>query len=571
MPTESLHTITVTNASGVPQAGKHVYCFKTATPPRDVGSWYKFDDLTNGDYEIDIEHANLKDNLEGYDFGIWDAEPNEATLIAYSAPNGLRNKPLLQVTWIVLVQAHLDAKNNPHETDWDGIVAETTGIHASATLANLNKLFSGAQVTTHYHKPAAGNVSQVDTDGYYEDPNGGKQVEHSLKQIGDWLKTVPGVPENLAVTLIVRPTLYAKLVITWDAVGGATSYDVKITFGGVAEIFPTTNNKYTHYIDSNGTYTISIRSRSIIGHSAWIETPAVIVVDELAPEGITIASVIGGVIEAIKPHSSLKSAMVHIANTGIAWENVRIINANGHYDELQAAVDNMGDITSMLCVIPHGSISGALSIPSGKMVGIVGYGAGVSEWMITGEVSGRIPYIGNIKLRSTYGNATNLLQPQGGIMVMENLHIYDGLSVDYCSDNFLKYVDDAALLIRNCYIDVYKKFLYVDDLSGNPVISIRGCYIRSRIDNCIYFYHGTGTKCKGYVNHSTLVTEDTGSPKKCIASNSNVNVCQIGHLSYAVAPEAANLTLKLGAAQNQTCTLIAEDDLFIDVYPSVEA
>ena len=143
---ESLHNLIGTT-------GKYVYVFKTATPPRVLNSWLQATEIgTTGKYQIDIEHTNLIDSLTGYDVGIWDTAPSEATLTDYSAPDGLRNMPLSQVSWLVDVSNHFGSTANPHSTDIPKAITATSGADAALTLANLNKLVSFYHPIFQFHQ-----------------------------------------------------------------------------------------------------------------------------------------------------------------------------------------------------------------------------------------------------------------------------------------------------------------------------------------------------------------------------------------------------------------------------------
>ena len=253
--------------------GKYVYVFKTATPPRVLNSWLQATEIgTTGKYQIDIEHTNLIDSLEGYDVGIWDTAPSEATLTDYSAPDGLRNMPLSQVSWLVAVSNHFGSSANPHSTDIPKAITATSGADAALTLANLNKLVNKSNCDAlHIHGGAnqASNITLVDDGGYWT----ATEVEALSQEIGEKILEVPAVPTGLDVTHIVRAGLYARLIISWTSVSGVL-WDVNVSKAGVfiGDKLFTSLNHWQLTVHEDGTYDVQVRARSFLGKSEWCAT-----------------------------------------------------------------------------------------------------------------------------------------------------------------------------------------------------------------------------------------------------------------------------------------------------------
>lgn len=292
------------------------------------------------------------------------------------------------------------------------------------------------------------------------------------------------------------------------------------------------------------------------------------------PKGIT--AVESEMADARGTHSTVGARITAILGAGVDWKYVRIVakDDTGHFSTIQAAVDsipaNNSNVSWLIYIMPGVYIENInlnRSQSNNMSISFIGLGRVVIKGRIynsaeTSYTSIAIRKLVNIHFYREIGASGHTLRLKGlGIAstFIRNCQFYN--VSNNCKDIYIPHGIES-LILEHCNFNITNhNALHLVGYSTSK-IKIRNTELYAGGINNIYI-EGQGVDCNVYVEHCAL---RTGGSTPCVDGDANpsTNKLYINHCKYVTAPNATNLTIDYGTADNQTNVLFDDGDFWAD-------
>lgn len=290
------------------------------------------------------------------------------------------------------------------------------------------------------------------------------------------------------------------------------------------------------------------------------------------PKGIT--AVESEMADARGAYSTVGARITAILGAGVDWKYVRIVakDDTGHFSTIQAAVDsiptNNSNVSWLIYIMPGVYIENInlnRSQSNNMSISFIGLGRVVIKGRIynsaeTSYTSIAIRKLVNIHFYREIGASGHTLRLKGlGIAstFIRNCQFYN--VSNNCKDIYIPHGIES-LIIEHCNFNITNhNALHLVGYSTSK-IKIRNTELYAGGINNIYI-EGQGGDCNVYVEHCAL---RTGGSTPCVDGDANpsTNKLYINHCKYVTVPNATNLTIDYGTADNQTNVLFDDGDFW---------